>query len=276
VRPVQAKIHDPRRDVARVREERALERSEDRVTELEARLPEREAAERQIADRRIVVFGARFAARVQLLGALVRVVERHRAVGADLAERIAAVRSRTSREEAAQEHELHVLHPLGRAHSSAGFADPVVALDGVSVVGGEQEADRGARGDRDLARDRDVAAELGLFFHVAGVTAQAGDLKLVRDIEALVRRQGVIAEIERREQLGIRDDDGAEMGIALPDVHEGAAHLDVLRQRRVELPIRAFDADAQAHVAVAEHWSLVRGRQRDYGRRGRRARWQLL
>ena len=254
--PVEPVPHLLGSDVRGVREDSSGERSRDGETQLDARLPQREAAERQVTGAGCSGLGGR-AILVELVGGHAGRVERHDAVRADLALGVATIGARTTGEKATQRHDLRIADPVG-ARCGAGRPRHRDGLDGVAVVGGKEEARVDPRCERELASEGDVAAHVGADLGVAHVATDAGDLNAAADADPLVGAEPLVGELEVGRQLRVGREDGNEIRVEHAHVGERRVLLHRVGETGAEVSERALEPRAAAELAIAEH-GCIRG-----------------
>src|SRR5256885_4901564 len=179
----------------------------------------------------------------------------------DAAVGIAAVRARTSREEATEEHQLDVVGAGGRP-----------LLKAVAVVLWKQETSRHPHRQRPAPAERYVAAHLRLHAQIARekragaakvrCDGDTGELKVVADEDAGVRPNGIVSEIEGRLQVAVREHHLVEARRQITDISKGKARLKVVKEARVKRAELSVDADAGAGIEITENERIVVDRKK--------------
>ncbi len=172
----------------------------------------------------------------------------------DSAKGEASVGRRAPREETTEEHGFDVADArllVRRSH----FVVQVL-LDDVAVVRRHQKSHRRAAREGHFGTQRHVRADLGLLAHVARTAAEdaAGDLKIVPEVEPRVGVVAVVPEVEVGDEVGVENDEGAQVRIERVLVAERVFDLRVVADVHVELfEEGAIEADSPLELPVANH-----------------------
>src|SRR5262249_40406830 len=78
-------------------------------------------------------------------------------------------------------------------------------------------------------------------------------LQIVAPEKPLVRMDGVVAKVEVRSQIQVREHDALKVARQLAVVNERKARLEVIKKARVERAEASVHAHACAHIAITEN-----------------------
>src|SRR5260221_278019 len=246
----EADLSDGSDEVARIHEERAAKRSNQREADLHGGLPERQATQRAKARR--ICGSTRGGALAELFftGSRARQEISKNALRSHATKWIATVRVRAAGVEGAEEKELLIAPHLIWVER---WIVRAARLQGTPVVLWEEEAHGCPRRERHRLRDRHVGADLGLLLDARGVAAEdeAGDLNRVAEKDSPMRLERIVTKIENGGQLGIGDVDRLERVRA--DVRERRVGLPVVRRRDIEM----MAEEATPHAGLGLHLDVA-------------------